>query len=306
MKKSILTIISCFLFFQCSNDLSSPYKAYPKKTAKQHVIVIGIDGMSPLGIERAHTPVMDSLRKMGAHTYTARAVLPTKSSPNWMSMITGATVEQHGVTSNKWQPDSQTITPECSNAKGTFLSIFTLLRQQKPAAHLACFYDWKGFGRLFDNRVLNTVKRYDNAARNMRKAAKYFQKERPDFLFIHLDHVDHALHFWGFNSNAYAKAIEKADAMIGQMVKVLQQKNLWSKTTILISADHGGKGRNHGGNSLQEIQIPLILAGQNIRSDYAIQDSVHIYDIAPTIAHIFDVPLPNCWTGNPVLEAFEN
>jgi len=297
-------ILVLFLFFRCSNELSSSYKNYPTKPANQHVIVIGVDGMSPIGIERAHTPAMDSLQKMGAYTYTAQAVLPTKSSPNWMSMITGATVEQHGVTSNSWQPDKQTIVPECVNAKGTFLSIFSLLRQEKPMAHLACFYDWKGFGRIFDNQVLNTVRHYDNAARNARKATAYFQEKRPYFLFIHLDHVDHALHFWGFDSGAYAKAIEKTDALIGQLVKTLQQQNLWEQTTLIISADHGGKGRNHGGNSLQEVQIPLIITGQQIRSNHAIQGNVYIYDIAPTIAHIFGVPIPDCWTGKPVLEAF--
>jgi hypothetical protein len=64
----------------------------------EHVVVIGVDGLNPNGIRVADTPNFDKLIKGGAHTFHARAVMPTSSSPNWASMIMGAGPEQHGVT----------------------------------------------------------------------------------------------------------------------------------------------------------------------------------------------------------------
>ena len=56
----------------------------------EHVVIIGVDGMSPKGVEVAKTPHMHQLMREGAYTLHARGVMPTVSSPNWASMIMGA------------------------------------------------------------------------------------------------------------------------------------------------------------------------------------------------------------------------
>ena len=52
------------------------------------VVVIGVDGLYPAGIEAANTPVMDGICETGACSFEARSVLPSKSSLNWASMLT--------------------------------------------------------------------------------------------------------------------------------------------------------------------------------------------------------------------------
>src|SRR2546425_889432 len=79
--------------------------------AARRVVVIGCDGLSPQGITGAKAPVLRRLMKEGAYTLHARAVLPTDSSPNWASMIMGAGPEQHGVTSNDWEPGKFEVPP---------------------------------------------------------------------------------------------------------------------------------------------------------------------------------------------------
>ena len=48
----------------------------------EHVVIIGVDGMSPDGIQKAETPNMDKLMQNGAYTFHARDVLPSSSSQN--------------------------------------------------------------------------------------------------------------------------------------------------------------------------------------------------------------------------------
>ena len=83
----------------------------------KHIVVIGIDGMSPNGIQNAKTPVLDSLIKNGASTFQARSVLPSSSSSNWASMLMGAATEQHGITSNGWEVNDYTLPAVVSGAK---------------------------------------------------------------------------------------------------------------------------------------------------------------------------------------------
>ncbi len=71
--------------------------------AQKRVVVIGLDGLSPDGIQKAPTPVLDSLMKQGSYSMNAKAVYPSSSSPNWASMITGTSPAHHEIWSNDWK-----------------------------------------------------------------------------------------------------------------------------------------------------------------------------------------------------------
>src|SRR5205809_8104130 len=98
----------------------------------KHMVVVGVDGLSPDSVLKAKSPVMRRLMKEGAWSLHARGVMPTSSSPNWASMIMGAGPEQHGVTSNDWQPDKFDIAPIATGSGGIFPTIFGVLREQQP------------------------------------------------------------------------------------------------------------------------------------------------------------------------------
>jgi hypothetical protein len=138
-----------------------PFFTFAQKPTIDHVIVIGVDGMSPDGVLKAETPTIDSILKVAAYTWKCEAVLPTSSSPNWASMIMGAGPDKHGVTSNAWQPHKQTIELECEGTKrggkpsGMWPTIFGELRRQKPDSKMACFNDWLAFNRLFEKGVVS-------------------------------------------------------------------------------------------------------------------------------------------------------
>ena len=65
--------------------------------APKHVVIIGVDGLSVEALREAGAPNLKQLMARGAWTLHARGVLPTVSSPNWMSILAGAGPEQHGV-----------------------------------------------------------------------------------------------------------------------------------------------------------------------------------------------------------------
>ena len=73
---------------------------------------------------------------------------------------------------------------------------------------------------------------------------------------------------------------------------------------MLVTSDHGGKGHNHGKNSLAEIEIPWILAGPGVAAG-EIAASVFTYDTGATLAWIFELQPPACWIGRPVVAAFQ-
>ncbi len=267
----------------------------------EHVVVIGIDGLSPAGIRQSSTPTLDSLMQHGSATLTARAVMPSSSSPNWASMIMGAPPELHTVTSNDWEPADIRDSTFCGNEPGQrWPTIFRVLRETYPGADLACFYDWSGFGRLVEPGVATVLSDTRGEDRTAQEAANYLMQHQPLFTFVHLDHVDHAGHAHRWGSPEYVTAVEKADRLIGQIVQGLRRANIADNTVVLITSDHGGTGTRHGGNSPKETTIPWIVAGPGIRAGFTVADSVHTFDTAATVAYLLGAMPPNCWVGQPI------
>jgi len=272
---------------------------------KPHVIVIGVDGMSPDGIRQAATPVMDKMMADGAWTLQARCMLPSSSSTNWASMIMGASVSQHGITSNNWERDDHVLPPVITGTEDIFPTIFGLLRQQRPKAEIGAVYHWDGFGRLFEKSAVNFDKHCENELITARTAAQYIMNIKPDFLFIHLDHVDGAGHHFGHGSPEYHRSVSRADSLIGLILDATKSAGILESTLFIVTADHGGIGYGHGGETLSEVEIPFILYGRGVKKGHQIKIPVMTYDNAATVAFAFELEPPYAWIGRAIKSAFE-
>ncbi|QEH37157.1 Choline-sulfatase [Aquisphaera giovannonii] len=268
-----------------------------------HVVIIGVDGLSPDGLLKAKVPVVDRLKREGAWSFHARGVMPTVSSPNWASMIMGAGPEQHGVLSNEWQPGKSSITPT-AQAHGGFPTVFGILREQRPKSKIGIFHDWDGFARLVEPGVADVVLNPKGPQATVEKAVEYIMKEKPTLTFIHLDHVDHAGHHDGHGTPQYYAAVAEADRLIGEVLRALERAGMAGDTLVLITADHGGKGKGHGGNTMGELEIPWIVAGPGVARGKEIGSPVNTFDTAATVAAVLGINPPECWIARPVRAAF--
>lgn len=277
----------------------SALEAKPK-----HVIVIGFDGLSPAGLENATTPNFHKIMQEGASTLHARAVLPSSSSTNWASMIMGAGPEQHGITSNSWEKNNFVLPAVTQSEDFLFPTIFHLIDKQIPNAEIGAIYHWDGFGRLFEKSAVD----YDVNPKTEDETAKvanaYISDKKPTFTFIHFDHNDHAGHEYGHGSPEYYKSVEKADELLGAVMEVIKKSGMENETLVIISSDHGGVAMGHGGESLEEVEIPFILWGKMIKKNFKIIDPVYQYDNAATVAFALGLRTPKAWIGKPVKNAF--
>jgi predicted AlkP superfamily pyrophosphatase or phosphodiesterase len=270
----------------------------------QHVIVIGVDGLSVDAVETAPTPRLHELMARAAWTLEARGVMPTLSSPNWESVIGGAPPEQHGITSNGYFRPLIEFAPACQDLEGRFPTIFGVLRDQKPGSRIAVFHEWGGFANLLERRAPDVIRHESSSARTLGAALEYWKERHPSLMFVHLDGVDHAGHQTGWLSPSYYRAVIEADGYVGQVLDEVGKEGAWDSTFVLVTSDHGGTRHGHGRNSLAEILIPWILAGPGVTPG-RLSIPVNTYDTAATLAWIYAIDMPACWTGRPVLAAFQ-
>ena len=269
-----------------------------------HILVIGIDGLGAHGIGMSKTPHMNALMKNGSYSLAARTVVPSSSGPAWSSMITGTTVERHGIGNNEWTVDHKILEPVFKGTFNMFPTIFGETRKHLPKAVIGAVYHWGSFGNFIEKGVCDLsipAKSEDEATQ---KACKYIAEKHPDFTFVHLDLVDHGGHHGGYRSAEYVKSVEKADSLVGVLMAKLKDTGMLDQTVVFILADHGGLDKKHGGVSPDEMTVPFIISGKGVKKGYEINHPVFTYDLAPTIAWLFGFQLNEWVTGKPLKDTF--
>jgi predicted AlkP superfamily pyrophosphatase or phosphodiesterase len=87
-----------------------------------------------------------------------------------------------------------------------------------------------------------------------------------NYTFIHYDEGDAAGHAYGWGSSEYNDAITAIDGYLGQILNLVDNNPvLGGRTTIILTADHGGYGTDHSdaGEPL-DYTIPFIVWGAGV------------------------------------------
>ena len=296
MKKTVLFLLLCTVWVLQS-------KSQVKKI--KHVVLIGIDGFGAYAVPDADMPVLKQLMSTGSWSLKARSVLPSSSAVNWASMLMGAGPTLHGYT--EWDSKTPEIPSAATNEYGVFPGIFGLLKKKKTQYKSAVIYNWGGIGYLFEKKAVDIVVHDEEAGGDFfaDTAAAIIKKEKPNLTFIHLSEPDGVGHNIGHRTPEYYEELKRVDRRIGTIVQSVKDAGIEKETIIIISADHGGKGKGHGGKSLDEVLIPWIMNGPKVRSGNEITDVIITYDTAATLAYIFGLKIPQAWRGIPVMSAFK-
>ncbi len=270
----------------------------------KHVILIGLDGTGANYLSKANDiPNMERMMKEGSYTMHARCVRPSSSAVNWAAMIMGANPSLTGYT--EWDSKKPEIPSRVMGKYGIFPTIFEILRDQKPDSKIGVIYTWSGIGYLFPHEVVNKNDHTDNDSLTAANAVQYIRTDQPNLLFLHFDGIDGAGHSIGWGTPAYYQAISKIDGYIGNIIQAVKEAGIMKNTIILVTADHGGKGKSHGGKSIEEMEIPWIIYGKEVKKGNELKESIMTFDTAATLAYIFGLKTPQVWVGRPVKAAFK-
>lgn len=297
-------IILVFLLMLCSPSFSAKWRA-------KHVVFIGLDGWGAYSVEKANMPNVKKLMEEGSYTLKKRSVLPSSSAVNWASMFMGAGPELHGFTD--WGSKEPDLPSRELSHYGLFPSIWGLFRDAYPKAEIGYFYQWGGLRYLAEMKAMSremNVKGTDDPSGKTDKAvatqsANYIKEKRPDLIGIFFDEPDHIGHQAGHDTDKYYKKLEELDRYVGEIINAVKEAGMWENTVFIVTADHGGLEKKHGGKSMQEMQTPFIISGKGIRKGFEFQESMMQFDVASTIAYIFKLEQPQVWIGRPMKQVFK-
>lgn len=134
--------------------------------------------------------------------------------------------------------------------------------------------------------------------------------DRWDVLVAHFLGVDHCGHWLGRNHPAMAAKLTQLDQVIRSVVSKISEDTL-----LLVMSDHGMTiDGDHGGETEDEVEAVLFLHAkkpflspwnnETSMTENSSPSSIAQVDLVPTLAMLFDVPIPYSNLGSLMLRAF--
>lgn len=276
------------------------------KWKAKHVVLIGMDGWGSYSVEKAEMPNVKKLMNEGSFTLKKRSVLPSSSAVNWASMFMGAGPELHGFT--EWGSQTPELTSREVGHYGLFPSVWGLFRDANPDAEMGYIYEWGGMKYLAEMEAMNkevNVSTENNPRGCTDTAISYIKEARPAFVGIIYDQPDGVGHGDGHDTPAYYAKLKELDGYIGEIVKAVADAGMTDETIFVVTSDHGGINKGHGGKTMQEMETPFIISGKNVKKGYEFTESMMQFDVASTLAYIFGLKQPQVWIGRPMQQVFK-
>lgn len=279
----------------------------------EHVFVVSFDGGNPTIIQQAEMPNLKRLATEGAHSWQANTIIPSKTLPSHTSMLTGVDISKHGI-------DWNDFFPMRGNVKVP--TIFSLTKAAHPDYVTVLFCGKIKFRHLWIKDSLDMFncgtaysygpiptseeKKLVPAPEVAAQASAFILEKKPQLCFIHFPDADSAGHKFGWGSPEQMEAFKVCDAALGVVLDAIEKAGIRDSSTIILTADHGGRDKNHFEPVVNNTTIPWITWGKGVKKQHAIaKKTIYTYDTAATALWLLDIPLPEHFDGEPVLEALE-
>ena len=273
----------------------APPAAKTGRAAIKHVIIVSEDGLRPDALTSVPAPVHEDLMRRGSYSLQARTIRRASTLPSHAAMLSGFDIKEHGLFWNSWHPERgwihvPTVFDAAEKSGGT-AAAFVGKQKLEHIAHPGSVDMFSRPG-YFCKKVVE-------------QAAQYFVEKKPTIEFIHFSDPDDLGHAVGWMSNPQLEAVKHADQCLGTLVAAVHAAGMDGETLFILSADHGGHGRNHDGHIPEDRLIPWIAWGPGVRPGHKIDQPIITTDTAATALWALGLPAPPDMKGRPVLEAFD-
>ena len=274
-----------------------------------HIVIISIDGCRPDLLLRADTPVIHSILPKASFSFWARTTAESVTLPSHTSMLTGVVPSKHGI---QWNADLPLAKPVYPNVPTLFQLAKKAGLTTAMTAGKSKFVTLAVPGSLDWQYVPDESKTEDPDVTD--QAVAIIHDHQPQVLFVHLPSDDNVGHAKGWGTEDQLKTLHDADACIGRIIKAVDDAKLTANTAFIITADHGGFGRQHGPDDPRCRYIPWICYGPGIRQnldlttlDHSIngKDTIDTEDTFATACYLMGIPIEKQIDGKPLKQIIQ-
>lgn len=298
MKFFFLIGLAAFMFSSClstgdfgKNKADSARFAgsqeQPERFIYKHVIIVGIDGAGSFEA-KCRTPNMDAIFSDGIWTSNCFASLPPISAQCWGSMMTGVKPSVHKLNNDRAESGIEYDEPD-------YPTIFKLARETNPDAKLAAFAGWTAIYNGIIEKNIGVITDTGNDAEVASKACEFIKAEKPDLMFVYFESADQTGHNLGFGKKEYLNALETIDGYVAQVYDSVKEAGILDDTLFILTADHGGAAKGHGGILPSELHVYFGATGKTVNKSTKLR--LKGRDLAAIVCHAMNLKTNEKWAS---------
>jgi len=205
-----------------------------------NIVVVSIDALHPDALTSTNAPLTCALLKKGHLTRNGQSTHPPKTLVSHAAMVTGIGPEQGGRKSNTWESGEPPVQGQ---------TIFHFAKAQ--GYRTAFFYSKSKLGFLQTSATDACQLSRDDATG---MAARFLEDNEPNFVFIHISGLDFVGPEYGWLSPEYLEELSYIDQYLEEVYEVLTRAGDY---LLIITSDHGGYEKSHGGIHPEEARLPF-------------------------------------------------
>jgi predicted AlkP superfamily pyrophosphatase or phosphodiesterase len=213
------------------------------------LLLVSIDGYRTDYLERGLSPTLATLARHGVRAEAMQPSFPSLTFPNHYTLVTGLRPDHHGIVNNTMY-DAQLGQFSLGNRKavsdGRWWAQGTPLWEtaDRQGLRTATMF-WPGSEADIHGRHPDYWKLYDRAVTPEQRVDQILAwldlppEQRPSFLTLYFDAVDHVAHMYGPDTPQVDAALRETDQALARLVQGLKSRGLFDRINLLVLADHG-------------------------------------------------------------------
>ena len=261
--------------------IATAVTAESEQRRTDHVVLVSLDGLRPEFYleERWPVPMLQQMRREGAHARAVRSVFPSVTYPAHTTIVTGRMPIDHGISYNSpfepggptgrwfWEEEHIRVTTLWDAARAAGLETASVFWPVSVGAPIdrnvpeVWPLDWEVDEFTGPMRRLSTppglLEELEREAtgklsshsfsfgrlnlddKTSEMAAYLLATYKPALLTVHLIGVDNFQHEEGREGSTVPRALSALDRGIARIVEAAEQAEMLDRTTFLITGDHG-------------------------------------------------------------------
>lgn len=285
----VLLLGGCATQPTASPDHKATDSASHVRTPAAHapLLLVSIDGFRTDYLDRNQSPTLSTMAANGVRAKWMQPAFPSLTFPNHYTLVTGKYPDHTGIINNsmhdktlgrfslsrreavqdgRWWDQAEPIWVSADKQGLRTATMFWPGSEAEIRGYRPDY--WFQYSGVVsgDQRVDQILAWLDLPA-----------AQRPDFLTLYFDRVDHAGHEYGPDTPQVDAAIRQVDGAMAQLVTGLKARRIYDKLNIIVISDHGMASVPKGHEILLDKLIDLdhmhivamgILAGFNPKPGY--------------------------------------
>ena len=243
--KNLFRLLCCLTLAFSVGCATTPRTTGGKPTP---LLLVSIDGYRANYLDRGLTPTVAKLADDGVRT-AMQPSFPSLTFPNHYTIVTGLRPDHHGIVNNTMY-DAHLGKFSLHNRKavgdGRWWAEGTPLWETADRhGLLTATMFWPGAEADIHGRHPDHWKPYDGTVTPHQRVDQVLAwldlppDQRPSFLTLYFDAVDHAGHYYGPDSPQVNQALRETDQAMARLVEGLKQRGLFDHINLIVLADHG-------------------------------------------------------------------